>query len=656
VAAETCVSDRCVPRGDGGLRQDGGVRQDGGSSGGAVGDACTRDDQCADGTCDLDLPGGYCTLSGCNGGAACPGGSTCFDLQSGGSMCIKDCSAASECRESEGYTCDSDNTCWPGSGGSTPIGGACQSSDDCASGATCYPETYQQQPTGFVGGYCMKFDCTSGSCPSGSTCIQVNTDTAACLANCDSGSPCRAGYHCVPPRTGSPNACWPGCSGSGQGDCPATYTCDATEAICISPAATCSTQNPTGPCPAGKICNNGTCEDYVCTDQRFEPNESFGAAVTAPSGSTTGIDLCANDQDWYKMSVSPGNIGTLGITFPRTTGDLDLTAYTSTGACLGGRVQDGACTWTYRDYETGEEFLSVLNGGSSGSKDFAWLVKGNQGAVNRYTLEAKLTPWTDGRDCGSPYTTQQCIGGGSTANLDLIQFPYPDPNDGYVGDGYRFDSVSNYRWLRREAIMLIRYAIKETQAKFAGTKPIGLIDMCQHNGITPGYDVDDPRHPESTHDQGGNVDVAYYTTLASEGSLAYNEARVICDANEGSTDGYYCNASAAQTHVVDLPRHVYFMAKLYESSRVRVIGADQVIAPLLQQEANRQYGLGWISLASKNAFSSKLAFGDGWPFHHHHIHVSFNWWGQQKPNLTPEAGCGFDLKKYRARAAGALRR
>jgi hypothetical protein len=578
-------------------------------------------------------------------------------LQGGSSACFKTCSAPTECRQAEGYTCDSDNTCYPapaggdGGTGGSPIGAACSSNASCGGGAVCYPETSQGTPTGFVQGYCVKFDCAQSGCPSGSACYTVSTSgTTACLATCTADGNCRAGYDCVAVQQGAPSACLPGCAG--PSDCPQGYACDTAEGICVPPSAQCSPQNPTGPCPAGQVCSGGTCQPFTCSDTRFEPNESQAAAATAPDGTTTGIALCAGDRDWYKMAVPAKRIATLGITFQHSSGDLDLAAYTSGGTCLGGRYLQ-YCSWTDRSYETNEEFLSVLNGAASGEKTFGWRVQGAGGATNLYSLVTELIPWTDGRDCTPTYPQDECEGrpGG---RLDLIQFPFPDPGDGYVGDGYRFDSLANYRWLRRETIMLVRYAIRSVQQKFAGTKPLGLIDMCQRDGITPGYDINDPRHPESTHDQGGNIDIAYYTTLASSGTLAYNEARIICDANEGNHNGSFCNPSAAQTHVVDLPRQVYFMAKLFESPRLRVIGVDQVIAPLLQQEAARQFQAGDITQAQRDAFSSKMAYGSGWPFHHHHIHLSMKWWGTAKPGAEPLEGCGFDLVRHRVRDKGVL--
>ena len=75
---------------------------------------------------------------------------------------------------------------------------------------------------------------------------------------------------------------------------------------------------------------------------------------------------------------------------------------------------------------------------------------------------------------------------------------------------------------------------------------------------------------------------------------------------------------------------------------MRVIGADTMIAPLLDAEAQRQLGLGWITSAQRNAFTSKMASGSGWPYHHHHIHVSMNFWGTNKPGSGPTEGCGLE--------------
>ncbi|MCS6913812.1 MAG: hypothetical protein NZ890_11300 [Myxococcota bacterium] len=433
-------------------------------------------------------------------------------------------------------------------------------------------------------------------------------------------------------------------------DCGPGQVCETETGRCVPLPAACGPLNPSGACPEGQQCVDGTCQAQPmgCTD-RLEPNDSLLAARPAPAGTTDGLRICEGDQDHFQLEVPKGRIATLGAVFDHKMGDLDLSAYQD-GACLGGRLLH-ECSWNYRQFETGEEFLSVWNG-SVALRSFAWKLVGYRGATNEYRLMTWLVPWTDGRDCAPEYGQNECEGRpeGPGGRTQLIQFPFPDPMDGYAGDSYRFDSAASYRWLRRELIMLVRYALRETALKFPRTKPLGLIDMSQRDGITPGYDVNRPRHPQTTHDQGGNIDIAYYTTLASEGSLPYNEARIICDAKEGSHDRYYCNASAAQTHVVDLPRQVYFMAKLYEHARLRVIGVDRVIGPLLDREAERQFQAGMISRAQRDAFRTKMAYGEGWPFHHHHIHVSMRWWTRPPavlPEPEPAEGCGFDLVAHR---------
>ena len=64
----------------------------------------------------------------------------------------------------------------------------------------------------------------------------------------------------------------------------------------------------------------------------------------------------------------------------------------------------------------------------------------------------------------------------------------------------------------------------------------------------------------------------------------------------------------------------------FASKGWRVIGVDRVIAPLLQAEAQRQRDAGDIDAAQASSFTRRMAHGDGWPFHHHHIHLSLNWW------------------------------
>jgi len=99
-----------------------------------LGAACTTDTDCdsvagANGHCAKEggeayFTGGYCMSFGCtpaDAEAGTPdtcavGGGRCFILSeyAVGAFCIKSCTASAECREDDGYTCDDDDTCWPG--------------------------------------------------------------------------------------------------------------------------------------------------------------------------------------------------------------------------------------------------------------------------------------------------------------------------------------------------------------------------------------------------------------------------------------------------------------------------------------------------------------------------------------------------------------
>ncbi len=84
---------------------------------GEVGEACSDVSQCTgitNGTAEcltsvggmLNFPGGYCTGSGCTVGTACDNANgVCVDLFTVMQYCLVECTAASECRQSEGYDC-----------------------------------------------------------------------------------------------------------------------------------------------------------------------------------------------------------------------------------------------------------------------------------------------------------------------------------------------------------------------------------------------------------------------------------------------------------------------------------------------------------------------------------------------------------------------
>ena len=75
-----------------------------------IGAACSADRDCGHLAC-LSLPSGYCTKANCLT-TGCPSGSTCARVGNEQTFCVKSCTAANECRESDGYSCDSAGDCW----------------------------------------------------------------------------------------------------------------------------------------------------------------------------------------------------------------------------------------------------------------------------------------------------------------------------------------------------------------------------------------------------------------------------------------------------------------------------------------------------------------------------------------------------------------
>lgn len=240
------------------------------TSASGVGAACADDGDCGAGAvCITDLPGGYCSVAGCDTNG-CPEGASCWGFGEAGSYCLKDCAAASECRGGDGYVCDADNTCWPPStaSGDSPVGGPCESDADCKdAGAFCYPAEVQGEQTGFFQGYCMIADCTADSCPAGSTCQAIFSDgSSACVDACGTaGDGCNQGYGCF-----EPGICFPSCQDSG---CPDNFACDAASDSCVP---SCSATS----CPAGTVCRaDGTCGEPPCT-----ANSCGAGYVCAQSG------------------------------------------------------------------------------------------------------------------------------------------------------------------------------------------------------------------------------------------------------------------------------------------------------------------------------------------------------------------------------------
>lgn len=599
---------------------------------------CSSDAQypglCLHGVCAQKAPGA-CAESGTEAG--CPAGSKCFDvLSAGASVCLPVMVAANcpggainrhdVCSPVKGKGCDA--SCGQGCTLTDPApgtpGAACTSDTQCSlTDPQCYTGT---EPAGWEGGYCLGSTCADSSECNGGACLPVFTSGASgCVQPCGHDIDCRVGYTCSKIKDGTDTYCRAGCDAASP--CPSGRVCLDNE--CIDESVACSTSNPFGYCPDGSWCDKGTCntQPYQCDGSKDaqEPNDTLATAKPAPKGKTDGLTICAGDSDWFKITVPKGKIVRVGITFQHGAGDLDMLALDDKGYLIGSRLGE---SYPYGDraQETNTEFYGFYS--EAGGTEYVVKVVGFQAAENVYSLSVDEIDYQDGAVCTDTYSAAECIGQ-QPGGKGLIPVPFPDtaaaataPTNNYVWDTY-----ANYRFARRELAMLVRHAISETSKAFPNTNPLGLIDTCQIDGITPGYDVGDPRHPETTHDQGGNMDIAYFQTGQD------NRARIVCNDGAQHADGF-CTPAAKTSHTVDLPRQAFFMAKLFASPRTRVIGVDQVLAPLIGDAAKVLAALPptdpqHITAQELAKFSSGMAFGGGWPFHHHHIHLSMQWWGAQ---------------------------
>ncbi|MDQ3036884.1 MAG: hypothetical protein M3Y87_31110 [Myxococcota bacterium] len=190
--------------------------------------------------------------------------------------------------------------------------------------------------------------------------------------------------------------------------------------------------------------------------------------------------------------------------------------------------------------------------------------------------------------------------------------------------GYYVDTRTRYTWLRRDLVLLLQHATCEVARRFPGTAPLGIQDLSQMDGLTPGSDVGDLRHPSTTH-RGNDLDLSYYQTDGD------NDSHIVCgdgsDTNYNGragryNDGYFCTT---ERNIVDWPREAYFFAMLGTSPLVRIFGVDTTFVDDLRTELDAQLARGWIS-AEQHERANDLGWGSagGWQFHHHHSHMSFS--------------------------------
>jgi len=339
------------------------------------------------------------------------------------------------------------------------------------------------------------------------------------------------------------------------------------------------------------------------------------AGLVAVEGQTyTSVQLCSGEEDWYQINVPAGMWVSVEL-------DIDGSGHNGTDMTDIDLVEADAAgdpIWwsaSEQDYER----LAWHNPGTVAISKTLF-VYGYNGAVADYDILIRVSEWDEGMDCDTFYPGTSPSSETGQCNR-IMQFPQAESDD----EGYYVEHQAHYSNLRREVAYLVRYATSAVEDAFPGTNPLSLMDMGERDGSTPGNMVGQLRHPEGTHVYGNDIDIAYYQTGAD------NQGRAVCD-----NDGYNCTAPP---NILDAERTAYFLIRLMDSSHVRVIGVDAQIDTAVRAAAAQLQLQGLVTSSEIQRFDWYLASGDGWPFHHHHLHFSWDWEdGYQGREVIPD-GC-----------------
>ena len=91
------------------------------------------------------------------------------------------------------------------------------------------------------------------------------------------------------------------------------------------------------------------------------------------------------------------------------------------------------------------------------------------------------------------------------------------------------------------------------------------------------------------------------------------------------------------------------MAMLMRSPYVRVIGVDTEVAEDVLVAADAFQAEGRLTSSDVSNLDTYMAYStEGWPFHHHHLHFSWQWEdghsGLSMLDWEPPVGCEFALE------------
>jgi hypothetical protein len=218
-----------------------------------------------------------------------------------------------------------------------------------------------------------------------------------------------------------------------------------------------------------------------------------------------------------------------------------------------------------------------------------------------------------------------CMGSAEYCS-ELVPFE-PEIDIAYINYPQMYESWENQfrSYLGRDLMLLIKYASSKLQCKtegwdFGNFAPLGLGDMSEADGSIPGTSIGMPGHPPGTHLNGRDIDVAYYQLYSPDNLL-----RAVCDHYENFMEANHCTG---EPYTLDVWRTALFVSFLAEHPRLRVIGVDGKVGPVLEDALDELVLAGWIDANLRDNIPLKYEETDGglgWYLnHHHHIHISMH--------------------------------
>ncbi|MEC8022341.1 MAG: hypothetical protein VX223_00305, partial [Myxococcota bacterium] len=380
------------------------------------------------------------------------------------------------------------------------IGDHCQSAADC-DGNVCITMS---------NGYCSQKGCTAGGCPMGSECFEFTNGDAYCLKLCSSNADCKSDQVCDADGT-----CWPGEPTApvvGDGSIGSACTADGD---CSDAGAVCYPENFNGE-HTGFL--NGYCIIYDCESAGC-PTGSTCQTVTSDGGtacvaSCQGTSDCRAEEGYacYQGGICfPGCGANTGASCPINYAcdieNQECIPACTPGSCPGGTVctDDGTC---------GEPPCTP---GSCGTG----LICADSGVC---IPDLSGGPGVGPGPVCDNLPPASCSGSLSQCG-EVTQFT-PVDGPGYTNYPLNGETWQNqYRSFCREDLqVLIKWATAYVDCKAIGWGggngyPLGLGDMSEADGAIPGTSDGQPGHPQGTHVDGYDMDIAYYSNTGSNNYL-----------------------------------------------------------------------------------------------------------------------------------------